>query len=124
MEAEKAQDKRTKALAEFYKKNFVEAAELFDKAADEDEAELAKIREKARQKTLHAYENRKDAGNSFMNIYRFSDALEQYNKALHLLSKEEFPQEWALGQNLSGIALEELGIRVEGEKGKSTCGTR
>ncbi len=73
-------DKRTKGLREFYLKNFAKAATLFEEAALEDEADLKEIAEALRQKTLRAYANWKDAGNSLSNLLQFEDALEPIRK--------------------------------------------
>ncbi len=109
-------DKRTKGLREFYQQNFALAAQYFDEAADEGEAELKEIEEARRQKILQIYTNRKDAGNSLSNLYQFAEALTKYEKASALVPKESFPNEWAEIRNFIGITKAEIGIRIGGEK--------
>ena len=109
-------DKRTKGLREFYLKNFAKAAALFEEAALEDEADLKEIAEALRQKTLRAYANWKDAGNSLSNLLQFEDALAKYQKASALVPKEGFPQQWAENRILLGNTKREIGIRTGSDK--------
>jgi len=116
--AQKSTDERTKALAEFYNKNFVEAAKLFEQAALEEEAELKAIEEARRSKILSIFTNRKDSGNAWLLTYQFKTALAQYQEAQKRVPRKEFPQEWAEIRILIGNAKVELGIRTEGEDSK------
>src|SRR5262245_29618088 len=118
---EQSDDYRTLGLRAFYQNNFPLAAENFMKAAQKDEGQIKSIQEQLDRKVLSAYQNRKDAGNSFTNSYKFREALEQYNFAkLHLvelISKDKHQVEQVEIALLIGIAKYELGIRVEGEEG-------
>ncbi len=109
------EDKRTKALREFYLKNFAVAAALFEEAALEDEADLKEKEEELHRKTLQAYANWKDAGNSISNLYRFEEALGNYEKASKRVPRERYAPEWAEIRNLIGITKQEIGLRIEGE---------
>ncbi|MBN1560838.1 hypothetical protein JW998_11345 [candidate division KSB1 bacterium] len=109
-------DKRTKALREFYQRNFVLAARYFDEAADEGEAELKEIEEARRQKVLEIYQNRKDAGNSLSTVYQFAEALTKYEKASALVPREDFPGEWAEIRIFIGNTKQDIGTRCEGAK--------
>ncbi len=109
-------DKRTKGLREFYQQNFVLAAQYFDEAADEGEAELKEIEEARRQKVLEIYQNRKDAGNALYAAYQFAEALNKYEKARPLVAKESFPQQWVEIRIFIGNTKWQIGIRTESDK--------
>jgi hypothetical protein len=115
-QAKKSEDKRTRALGEFYRKNFALAAQYFEEAAIHEEAELKRLREATRLKTLSTYANRKDAGNSLGNLHRFQEALEQYQKAQKLVNNQgDFPKEWAEIRIFTGNTKSQIGIRSEGK---------
>ena len=118
---EKSDDYRTLGLRAFYQNNFLLAAENFVKAAQKDEGQISSIQEQLDRKVLSAYQNRKDAGNSFTNSYQFREALEQYNFAslrlAELLSKDKHQYEQAEIERLTGNAKQKLGTRVEGAEG-------
>jgi tetratricopeptide (TPR) repeat protein len=117
-QADGSEDKRTRALSEFYRKNYALASRYFDEAALDDETELNRLQEKVRLKRLSAYKNWKDSGNSLITLYKFEDALERYQNAQRkLVNKKDFPKEWAEIGVLVGNAKSEIGIRTEGEKG-------
>ena len=108
--AERSEDKRTKALAEFYRKDFRAAEKYFTEAAIEDERAAEKY-------VLRTYQNWKDAGNSAVAYYRFDDGIEKYMRAQKWITKEQFPREWAEVRVLVGNARCALGTRTEGNKG-------
>lgn len=118
---EKSDDHRTLGLRAFYQNNFLIAAENFVKAAQKDEEQIKQIDEQRDKKTLDAYQNRKDAANSFKNLYQFKEALEQYVIAklrlAELRSKNMHQHEYTEVEVLIGGAKRELGIRVKGEEG-------
>lgn len=105
-------DKRTQGLREFYEKNFAKAAVFFEEAALEDEVDLKEIADALRQKTLRAYANWKDAGNSLYNLYNFTEALSKYEKASILVSKEKLAKEWAEIRVFIGIVKAAIGARI------------
>jgi tetratricopeptide (TPR) repeat protein len=107
--AEGSEDKRTRALAEFYRKNFLEASRLFDEAAWEK-------RKKREELALEEYKDWKDSGNSLVLNYNFAEALDKYREAQDLVKKERFPLEWAEIRGLTANAKSELGIRTEGKR--------
>jgi len=81
-------NERTIALRKFYQQNFKMAAQYFEAAALNDEAELKEIELARRQKKLQAYTNWKDAGNSLTNLYQFDSASTRYQRANQLLCKK------------------------------------
>jgi tetratricopeptide (TPR) repeat protein len=46
-----------------------------------------------------------------------AQAVQAYQKALQVYTKEQLPQQWAMTQNNLGSALQEQGIRTGGQKG-------
>jgi tetratricopeptide (TPR) repeat protein len=90
--AEESGSKRAKGLAEFYRKNFEQAATYFKEAA----LDLRQRRE-ARDRTerLEEYYNWRNAGSSHAAAYKFKEALGEYAEAQNIISKEVFPLEWA-----------------------------
>ncbi len=118
---EKSDDYRTLGLRAFYQNNFPLAAENFVKAAQKDEGQIKPVQEQLDRKAISAYQNRKDAGNSFKNSYQFREALEQYNLAklrlAELISKDKHRYEQAEIEVFIGLAKQDLGISVKGEEG-------
>jgi tetratricopeptide (TPR) repeat protein len=109
------------ALAEFYKKNFSRAGDLFNQAADEYVAKLedieqqqAQLEEELRQRRASVVENRRRAGNALVQAYRFAEALSSYEQALMQVSQQSDPAVWAAIKIEVGIANWQLGIQVAG----------
>ncbi len=100
----------TRALAEFYRKNFADAAHLFEEAAKQGEARQKALEEAERQNKLEVYSNWKGAGNSYVAMYRFDEALVAYQKAQAVVAnRNDFPMAWAeirvlMGNTYSQIA--------------------
>jgi len=115
-EAANSEDYRTLGLRAFYEKNFAAAAENFEKAAKQGETRLKALREETRQVTLGTYANWKDAGNMLSNLYRFSEALAKYDSASRLVSKVDYPSEWAEIRIFIGNTKGDIGTRTEGDK--------
>ncbi|MDP2364346.1 MAG: hypothetical protein Q8M94_11340, partial [Ignavibacteria bacterium] len=109
-------DFRTLALKAFYEKNLRSAAINFEKAALNGEKKLNEISEERMKIIFETYENWRDAGNSYYNLYRFTDALQKYQNADSLLSREDFPIEWAAIQVSIGNSKLEIGERTDGKE--------
>jgi len=115
-EVKTSTDTQKKAWADFYQKNFIEAAQSFELAARKDEASLKQIEEAATKKRLAAYENWKNAGIALQLAYQFDSALTRFQKAATLVNRTDYPFQWAEIRMLTGNSKRELGIRVEGSK--------
>lgn len=101
--AKNSDDKRTRALSEFYSKNFEEAALLFSEAAEIQGDDLA------------AYNNWRDAGNALSEANDFTAALAKYQKAEKIAAQETYPEQWAEINLLEGKAKISIGIHINPE---------
>jgi tetratricopeptide (TPR) repeat protein len=110
---EHSEDFRQLGLRAFYQNNFAVAAINFDKAARKGEEQVKQVQKQLESGTLETYENWKQAGNSYNNLFHFREALDRYLKAQYLISKEKYPEQWGEILNLTGDAQSSLGEREE-----------
>ena len=104
--------------AEFLFRNFPQAAVWFDQAAQEELrwAEHAFNKEaKLRAKAATDWQR---AGEAFQANGQLGEALARFDLALTCVSRVASPQSWATLQNLRGLCLTELGLRVAGPSGQ------
>jgi tetratricopeptide (TPR) repeat protein len=111
-QVEDTNDYRTIGLKAFYEKNLLAAAFNFEKAALQGEKRLKELYEINRKETLATYENWKDAGNAYYNMYQFHEALTKYLKADSLIYKDRFPKEWAEIKHLIGTTKWSIGNKM------------
>ncbi|MGH9831669.1 MAG: tetratricopeptide repeat protein [Blastocatellia bacterium] len=103
---------RKLGLEAFYRSDFAEASEYFDKAAALRSPRRKRLQEEYDKETLDEYEERKLAGSSRGNEYKFREALASYNLARQVLSeliaKEKHQLEQAEIEYLIGKTQSEL----------------
>jgi tetratricopeptide (TPR) repeat protein len=109
-------------LRDFYNKNFASASKNFDKAAVEEYEISRRLKEESNKAVIRSYDNWRLSGNSLQVIYRFSEALERYNRARDLVSKETNPQEWGEILNLIAITKWAIGIRTNSKESRVLFG--
>ncbi|MEP7339742.1 MAG: hypothetical protein ABI977_18535 [Acidobacteriota bacterium] len=114
---EHSEDFRQLGLRAFYEKNFAAAAANFDKAARKGEEQIKQVQKQLENKTLETYEDWKQAGNSYYNLYNFREAIGRYANARNLITKEQYPEQWGEILNLIGKAKTDLGEREEAVMG-------
>ncbi|MDM8554337.1 tetratricopeptide repeat protein [Desulfococcaceae bacterium HSG7] len=109
-------------LADFYKKQFGEAAENFKRSANRHDIQLSQVSLQEKQlyekkkrliaKVIRDYEW---AGDAYYNDRRYKDALTAYQKALAKTDRATAPKKWASLLNDIGKTFWKLGQRSEGK---------
>ncbi len=74
-------------------------------------------RQKREDLALEEYKDWEDSGNSLLMVEHYAEALDKYQEAQKLVSKERFPREWTTIRMLLGRAKMKLGQHTEGDRG-------
>lgn len=119
-ESKNADDDEERALQEYWKENYTQAAQLAGSSAQVAVDELRQANESTRKASLKVIRRYRIKGNSYYADYKFSQALSAYSEIKNLfetgeLSKEKFAAEWADISYFIGITKTRLGERFVGE---------
>ncbi len=106
-------DDRTKGLKAFQNGDYDRAADYFEKAALQDEDDIARKEAELELERLSAFKNWRDKGDAHSNLQKYELAIAAYDRAARYVTIERRPQEWASLQINRGIARGEFGIRTE-----------